>query len=57
MQYDAVYLVVQHGEWGEALQDARLKEIREDPHHGQVRVTALCAQKHMDVGFKHWTGV
>lgn len=42
------YLVVQHGEGGEALQDARLKEIEEDPHHGHFRAAAFCTQRHKE---------
>lgn len=34
------YLVVQHGERVETLQDARLKEVWEDPDHGHVNITA-----------------
>lgn len=40
------HLVVQHGEGGEALQDAKLKEIEEDPHHGHFRAAAFCTQTH-----------
>lgn len=41
-----VYLVVQHGETGETLQDSRLKEIREDPDHGHVRGPVVCTDTH-----------
>lgn len=32
------YLVVQHGQSRETLQDARLKEVRKDPNDGNVNV-------------------
>lgn len=32
------YLVVQHGQCRETLQDARLKEVRKDPNDGNVNV-------------------
>lgn len=45
------HLVVQHGEGGEALQDARLKEIEEDPHHWHFRAAAFCTQRHWGLSF------
>lgn len=34
------YLVVQHSQTREAAEDASFKEIRKDPYHGHVGVTA-----------------
>lgn len=48
------YLVVQHGEGGEALQDARLKEIEEDPHHGHFRAAAFCTQRNNFISSFFW---
>lgn len=36
------YLIIQHGESRKAVQDPRLKEVREDPNHGHLGSAALC---------------
>lgn len=36
-----VHLIIQHGEGGEAFQDAGLKEVGEDPDHGHLLTAAL----------------